>query len=60
MIFLPTRLGQKLMRSAPVILVPLHADTEFGYRLIWHERTQKDLGISWVRAQIYKLFSPLQ
>jgi DNA-binding transcriptional LysR family regulator len=60
MIFLPARLGQALMKSAPVILVPLHANTEFGYRLIWHERTQKDLGISWVRAQIYKLFSSLK
>jgi hypothetical protein len=27
------------------------------YRLIWHERTQRNLGMSWLRAQIYELFS---
>jgi hypothetical protein len=37
-------------------MVLLHADTGFGYRLIWHERTQRDLGLGWVRTQIYRLF----
>ena len=57
LIMLPTRLGEMLAKSAPVVIVPLHADTQFGYRLIWHERTQRDIGMSWVRTQIYKLCS---
>jgi DNA-binding transcriptional LysR family regulator len=55
-ILLPSRLGQTFAQSAPLTLIPLHADTSFDYRLIWHERTQKDVGISWLRAQIYLLF----
>ncbi|MDE1175891.1 MAG: LysR family transcriptional regulator [Edaphobacter sp.] len=57
MILLPSLLARTLTKSAPVVQVALHADTEFGYRLIWHERTQKDRGIRWIRTQIYKLFS---
>jgi DNA-binding transcriptional LysR family regulator len=57
LILLPTRLGETLTKSAPVAMVPLHADTEFGYRLIWHERTQRDSGMGWVRTQLYRLFS---
>jgi DNA-binding transcriptional LysR family regulator len=57
MILLPARLGETLTRLAPLAMVPLHADTQFGYRLIWHERTQRNLGMSWLRAQIYELFS---
>ena len=57
LILLPTRLGKAFTRSTPVVMVPLHADTQFGYRLIWHERTQKDTGVGWVRAQVYELFS---
>lgn len=57
MILLPARLGKTLTRSAPVTMIRLHAATEFDYRLIWHERTQRDIGMSWLRAQIYELFS---
>jgi len=57
LIMLPTRLGETLTKSAPVVMVPLHADTQFGYRLIWHERTQRDIGLGWVRTQIYNLCS---
>jgi DNA-binding transcriptional LysR family regulator len=56
LILLPSRLGKTLARIAPVVLIPLHADTDFEYRLIWHERTQKDPGQSWIRTQIYDLF----
>ncbi len=55
LIFLPLRLGQALAQSAPLSLIPLHAQTAFDYRLIWHERTQKDAGFGWVRDQIYRL-----
>jgi DNA-binding transcriptional LysR family regulator len=57
LILLPSRLGDILAKSAPVALIALHADTEFEYRLIWHERTQRDQGRSWIRTQIYSLFS---
>ena len=57
LILLPSRLGQTLAQAAPLSLIPLHADTSFEYRLIWHERTQKDAGLEWLRAQIYRLFS---
>lgn len=57
LIMVPTRLGETLTKSAPVVMVPLHADTQFSYRLIWHERTQRDIGMGWVRTQIYKLCS---
>lgn len=56
LIFLPSRLGQTLAKSAPLSLIPLHADTAFDYRLIWHEGTQKDDGFGWLRDQIYRLF----
>jgi DNA-binding transcriptional LysR family regulator len=55
LIFLPERLGQTLARSFPLSLIPLRADTAFGYRLIWHERTQKDAALGWLRDQIYGL-----
>jgi len=55
-ILLPLRLGEILVKSAPVVLIPLQAETAFGYRLIWHERTQNDQSRSWVRTQIYDLF----
>ena len=55
LVFLPTRLGQTLAQSAPLALIPLHANTAFDYRLIWHERTQKDAGFGWLREQIYRL-----
>ena len=55
LLFLPLRLGQTLARLAPLSLIPLHADTAFDYRLIWHERTQKDDGFRWLRDQIYRL-----
>lgn len=55
-VLLPSRLGQVLARSPALALVPLHADTSFEYRLIWHERTQKDDALAWLRTQIYKLF----
>jgi len=58
LILLPSRLGQTLAQSSPLSLVPLHADTAFEYRLIWHERTQKDVGLGWLRARIYQLFQP--
>jgi len=35
LILLPSRLGETLTRSAPVVLIALHADTDFEYRLIW-------------------------
>jgi hypothetical protein len=57
LILLPMRLGKAFTRLTPVVMVPLHADTQFGYRLIWHERTQKDTGVGLVRTQIYELFS---
>ena len=57
LILLPSRLGETLTKSAPVTLIALHADTDFEYRLIWHERTQKDQGRSWIRTQIYNLFA---
>jgi DNA-binding transcriptional LysR family regulator len=56
LILLPSLLAGNLTKLAPVVEIALHADTEFGYRLIWHERTQKDPGISWIRAEIYELF----
>ncbi len=56
LILLPSRLGEVLAQSAPVALIPLHAETDFEYRLIWHERTQKDEGRSWIRTRIYNLF----
>jgi DNA-binding transcriptional LysR family regulator len=56
LILLPSRLGEILVKSAPVALIPLHDDVDFDYRLIWHERTQKDQSRSWVRTQIYNLF----
>jgi len=55
LIFLPSRLGQTLARSSPLSLIPWHADTDFDYRLIWHERKQKDAGFRWLRDQIYRL-----
>ena len=45
LILLPSRLGQTLSQAALLSLVPLHADTDFEYRLIWHERTQRDSGL---------------
>jgi hypothetical protein len=57
LILLPLRLGETLTRAAPLVLIALHADTDFEYRLIWHERTQKDQGRSWIRSQIYNLFA---
>jgi hypothetical protein len=56
LILLPSRLGEILAKSAPVALIPLHDDVDFDYRLIWHERTQKDESRSWIRSQIYNLF----
>jgi DNA-binding transcriptional LysR family regulator len=56
LILLPSRLGEILVKSAPVALIPLHDDVDFDYRLIWHERTQKDQSRSWIRSQIYNLF----
>ena len=55
LILLPSRLGRVLAESAPLSLIPLHADTAFEYRLVWHERTQKDDALGWMRSQIYKL-----
>ena len=55
LIFLPLRLGQTLAQSNPLSLIPLHAETAFDYRLIWHERTQRDAGFVWLRDQIYRL-----
>ena len=55
LILLPSRLGQTFAQSGLLSLVPLHANTAFEYRLIWHERTQKDVGLGWLRAQIYRL-----
>jgi DNA-binding transcriptional LysR family regulator len=54
-ILLPSRLGQTFAQSGALTLIPLHGATSFDYRLIWHERTQKDVGIGWLRAQIYLL-----
>jgi len=58
LILLPSLLAGIFAKSAPVVEIALHADAEFGYRLIWHERTQKAPGISWVRAQICELVPP--
>ncbi len=55
-ILLPSRLGQRFAASASLTLITLDADTSFDYRLIWHERTQGDIGRSWLRARIYSLF----
>ena len=52
---LPSRLGQTLAQPGSLAIIPLHAHTAFEYRLIWHERTQKDTARGWVRAQIYQL-----
>jgi DNA-binding transcriptional LysR family regulator len=57
LILLPSRLGEILVKSAPVALIPLHDDADFEYRLIWHERTQRDQSRSWIRTQIYNLFA---
>jgi DNA-binding transcriptional LysR family regulator len=57
LILLPSRLGDILVKSAPLALIPVHDDVDFDYRLIWHERTQKDQSRSWIRSQIYNLFS---
>lgn len=55
LILLPTRLGHMLIHEAPLTLVPLHAKTDFRYRLVWHERTQKDPCMEWLRRQIYNV-----
>lgn len=55
LILLPSRLGKTLAQSTPLSLIPLQAATAFEYRLIWHERTQKDVGLGWLRTQIYRL-----
>jgi DNA-binding transcriptional LysR family regulator len=52
---LPSRLGRVLADSAPLALIPLRGETPFAYRLIWHERTQKDDGMEWLRTQMYRL-----
>ncbi|WP_217164370.1 LysR family transcriptional regulator [Terriglobus roseus] len=54
-IILPSRLGRVLADSAPLSQIPLRGETPFAYRLIWHERTQKDEGLGWLRAQMYRL-----
>ena len=55
LILLPSRLGRVLAESAPLSLIQLHADTAFEYRLVWHERTQKDDALGWLRTQVYQL-----
>lgn len=55
LVLLPSRLGRTLAQTAPLSLIPLHAETAFEYRLIWHERTQKDVAIGWLRTQVYRL-----
>jgi DNA-binding transcriptional LysR family regulator len=52
-IILPSRLGRVLAESAPLSLIPLHGETPFEYRLIWHERTQQDEAMRWLRTQLY-------
>ncbi len=52
---LPSRLGRVLADSAPLDQIPLRGETPFAYRLIWHERTQKDDGVGWLRTQMYRL-----
>jgi DNA-binding transcriptional LysR family regulator len=55
LILLPSRLGRVLAESGALSLIPLHAATDFEYRLIWHERTQRDHALGWLRAQFYRL-----
>ncbi len=47
--------GKSDDRPSNSIELPLHAVTPFDRRLIWHERTQKDAGFAWLRAQICRL-----
>jgi len=54
---LPSRLGRVLADSAPLALIPLRGETPFPYRLIWHERTQKDDGLRWLRTRMYQLLN---
>lgn len=54
-VLLPSRLGRVLAESAFLSLIPLHADTAFEYRLVWHERTQRDDALGWLRTQVYQL-----
>lgn len=56
-VLLPSRLGRVLAESTPLSVIPLHGDTTFEYRLIWHERTQKDEALSWLRTEVYKALS---
>lgn len=54
-VLLPSRLGRVLAESAPLAVIPLHGDTPFEYRLVWHERTQKDDALTWLRTEVYKV-----
>ena len=52
---LPSRLGEVLADLAALSVIPLHGDTTFEYRLIWHERTQKDDALTWLRSEVYRV-----
>lgn len=55
---LPTRAAAQLASLAPLTLLPVPIEVErFGYRLLWHDRSQQDEGATWMRGLIYEALS---
>jgi DNA-binding transcriptional LysR family regulator len=51
----PTRIAKTFTKFSSIQSIPIPSNSEnFSYRLIWHERAQKDLGNKWLRNEIGK------
>lgn len=45
----PRRVAERLATLTDLQFIPLPGSPEFGYRLIWHERSHLDSGFRWLR-----------
>ena len=45
----PRRVAERLASVAGLQVLPLPNSPSFSYRMIWHERVHRDLGLRWIR-----------
>lgn len=48
----PRRVAERLASVARLQVLPLPNSPSFSYRMIWHERVHRDLGMRWIRNLI--------
>jgi len=48
----PRRAAERLATAARLEVLPLPNSPSFSYRMIWHERVHRDLGMRWIRNLI--------